>query len=120
MPPILIIEDEKAMRLLVQDYLEFLGYRVLAAEDGAAALALAATEPFALAFVDINLPDMSGVEVMRRLRARGIESKLVILSGNLRESYADAIVSLDVSEVLEKPVDLDRIEDLLTELVGTP
>ncbi len=118
-PRILIIEDEPAMRLLVQDYLEFLGYEVMPAEDGTTALALAAGNTFALAFVDINLPDISGDEVMRRMRARGDATPMVVMSGNLRESYADQIADLSVSEVLEKPVDLTEIERVVVGLVGT-
>lgn len=116
--PILVIEDEPAMRLLVQDYLEFLGYSVVSAPDGETALALAAGQEFALAFVDMNLPGISGHEVMRRLRASGNVTPMVVLSGNLRESYADQIADLSVSEVLEKPVDLTEIERVVLGLIG--
>jgi len=68
--------------------------------------------------VDINLPDMSGVEVMRRFRDSGVESPFVVVSANLRESYADQIRNLRVNEVLEKPVDLTVIEDIVKRLVG--
>jgi CheY-like chemotaxis protein len=117
---VLVVEDEPAMRLLIQEYLEFLGYPVLPAPDGATALDLAAGAEISVAFVDINLPDMNGVEVMRRVRDMGVGCPLVVLSGNLRESYADAIAGLDVDRVLEKPVDLDDLERVLEELAGKP
>ena len=84
---VLIIEDEPAMRLLLQDYLETVGFDVLAAEDGRTALDLAEREEFGVAFVDINLPDITGDEVMRLLRDRGVSARLIVLSGNLRETY---------------------------------
>lgn len=115
---VLVIEDEPAMRLLLQEYLEFLGYPVLLAPDGATALELAAGGNLSLAFVDINLPDMTGVEVMRRFRKMGVACPLVVLSGNLRESYADEIEDLDVDRVMEKPIDLDDLERVLRELAG--
>lgn len=118
MNPILIIEDEKAMRLLIQDYLEYLGYAVLLAPDGQTALELVKSETISLAFVDINLPDMSGVEVMEEMRNRGVSCPLVIISGNLRDSYADEIAHLDVCEILEKPVDLTDLERAILTHVG--
>ena len=116
--PILVIEDEPAMRLLVQDYLEYLGYSVVGAPDGETALSLALGQEFAMAFVDMNLPGISGHEVMRRLREQGNRTPMVVLSGNLRESYADKIADLAVSEVLEKPVDLTEIERVVLGIVG--
>jgi len=115
---VLVIEDEPAMRLLIQEYLEFLGYPVLLAPDGATALELAAGGNLSLAFVDINLPDMTGVEVMRRFREMGVACPLVVLSGNLRESYTDEIEDLDVDRVMEKPIDLDDLERVLRQLAG--
>ena len=116
--PILVIEDEDAMRLLVQDYLEFLGYPVLPAPDGKTALELIRSETIALAFVDINLPDMSGVEVMQEMRDRGVDCPLIVLSGNLRESYVDEVSCLKVSEILEKPVDLTELERVIKTYVA--
>ena len=114
---ILIIEDEPALRVLLKDYLEFEGFTVRVAQDGSTALSLAQQEDFALAFVDINLPDITGDEVIRTLRERGSTALLVILSGNLRESFEDRIKDLDVYRVLEKPVDLEVLSALATEAV---
>ena len=108
---VLIIEDEPAMRLLLQDFLETVGYEVLTAPDGQTALDIADREEFGVAFVDINLPDITGDEVMRVMRDRGVESKLIVLSGNLPETYEHRIADLEIFEVLEKPVDLLVISD---------
>jgi len=119
--PILVIEDEQAMRLLIQDYLEYLGYTVLLAADGKTALDLVGSEAISIAFVDINLPDMSGVEVMQEMRTQGVSCPLVIISGNLRESYADEVAHLDVCEILEKPIDLTDLEQaILTHVATSP
>ena len=121
MNPILVIEDEQAMRLLIQDYLEYLGYTVLLAADGKTALDLVRSEAISIAFVDINLPDMSGVEVMQEMRTQGVSCPLVIISGNLRESYVDEVAHLDVCEILEKPIDLTDLERaILTHAATSP
>lgn len=114
---ILVIEDEPTMRLLLRDFFESVGYQVLDAPDGQTALDIADTEPFGLAFVDINLPDISGDQVMRRMRERGVSAELVVLSGNLRESYESKISDLRVHEVLEKPVDLLVLQELASNLL---
>ena len=121
MNPILVIEDEQAMRLLIQDYLEYLGYTVLLAADGKTALDLVRSEAISIAFVDINLPDMSGVEVMQEMRTQGVNCPLIIISGNLRESYSDEVAHLDVCEILEKPIDLTDLERaILTHVTTSP
>jgi CheY-like chemotaxis protein len=108
------------MRLLIEEYFGILGYPVLTAADGASALEQVAVESISLAFVDINLPDMSGVELMKRMRDAGVECPLVVLSGNLRETFADDIGTLHVTEVLEKPIDLDVLEAVIRRLAGPP
>ena len=68
--------------------------------------------------MDINLPDITGDQVMRTLRERGDTTELVVLSGNLRESYESRIRDLEVYTVLEKPVDLVMLSDLATAVMG--
>ena len=115
---ILVIEDEPAMRLIVEEYLDLLGYEAVGAPDGGTALRLVAGSPFSLVFVDLNLPDMSGLEVMRRLRGEGHTTPFVVMSGNLKESYAREAHTLGVAAVLEKPVDLDDLERAVTTFAG--
>jgi DNA-binding response OmpR family regulator len=115
---ILVIEDEPAMRLIVEEYLDMLGYEAVSAPDGRTALVLAERSSFLLAFVDLNLPDMSGMEVMRRLRGRGDMTPLVVMSGNIKETYAREARTLGVAAVLEKPVDLDDLERTVSTIAG--
>ena len=115
---ILVVEDEQAMRLLLREFLEILGYTVIVAEQGQEAIGISRSTPVDLAFLDMNLPDMNGLELMNRLRASGAVFPFVILSANLRESFTGDVTPLGVREILEKPVDLDVLETVVKKILS--
>jgi CheY-like chemotaxis protein len=117
-PTILVVEDEQAMRLLLREFLEILGYTVIVAEQGQEAIGICRTTPVDLAFLDMNLPDMNGMELMNRLRGSGAVFPFVVLSANLRESFTGDVTPLGVREILEKPVDLDVIETVVKKILS--
>ena len=65
---ILVIEDDRQIRRVVQGYLEHAGYHLLAAMDGTTGLALAQHEKPALIVLDLMLPGLDGWEITQRLR----------------------------------------------------
>jgi CheY-like chemotaxis protein len=117
-PTILVVEDEQAMRLLLREFLEILGYTVIVAEQGKEAIGICGTTPVDLAFLDMNLPDMNGMELMNRLRASGAVFPFVVLSANLRDSFSGDVTPLGVREILEKPVDLDVLETVVKKILS--
>src|SRR5437867_4561011 len=72
---ILVVDDEPVIRALRSNFLTQQGYRVRAAPDGPAALALAREEPPQLVILDIYMPEMNGVQVCRRLRPQGYQAR---------------------------------------------
>jgi len=117
-PSILVVEDEQAMRLLLREFLEILGYNVIVAEQGQEAVTISRTTPIDLAFLDMNLPDMNGLDLMNRLRKSGAVFPFVVLSANLRESFSEDMTPLGVREILEKPVDLDVLEAVVQKILS--
>jgi GAF domain-containing protein/CheY-like chemotaxis protein len=94
METILLVEDEQPVRELLQEVLKDLGYTVLAAPDGQAAVTVseAHTGPIALVLTDVIMPGMSGPDLVRRLEVLHPEANALYMSG-----YTDAaIVRLDV------------------------
>jgi two-component system CheB/CheR fusion protein len=85
---ILLVEDDPGIRDLLQSFLASEGYQVLAAPDGAAALALAAATPPSIIVTDYNLPgEMNGVALIAALRARsGHELPGIVITGDIRTS----------------------------------
>ncbi|MBA2254643.1 MAG: response regulator transcription factor [Chloroflexi bacterium] len=100
--PILVVDDDRKIVGLVRTYLEREGYRVVAATDGRAALAAVAREMPALVVLDMMLPELDGLEVIRAVRKRD-RTPIVVLSA--RGGTADRIAGLDAGadDYLPKP-----------------
>jgi len=67
-PAILVVDDEPAIVRALSAALEARGYQAVPAATGSEALSLAATQPLALVILDLNLPDLDGVEICKRIR----------------------------------------------------
>lgn len=99
---ILVVEDAEAILDALTDALAAEGFEVRGVADGAAALALAQSEPFDLVILDLMLPGLSGTEVCRRLRA---ESPVPIVMLTARDSEADRVLGLEIGadDYITKP-----------------
>ena len=90
---ILVVEDEPTLRETLVDALEVDGYRVVAAADGREALAQFRAERPDLVLLDIMLPELSGVEITRIIRA---ESGVPIVMLTAKDSELDKVVGLEL------------------------
>lgn len=81
----MVVDDDAAIRDLLTDFLTRRGYRVQTAEDGPAALSLVEQGAPQLLVLDIYLPGMNGVTVLRELRARHYVGGVIVLSGTRRK-----------------------------------
>ncbi len=101
--PILVVEDEAIVGELVARYLRREGFRVAVATDGVSALEMAAAEEPLLVVLDLLLPDMDGLEVCRRLRARGLMPILILTA---KGDEADEVLGLGLGadDYVSKPV----------------
>ena len=102
---ILIVEDEPNIVELVRMTLEDDRVRVVAAGDGQTALAQASAVGPDLVLLDVNLPDMSGLEVCEQLRAssRSADTKIVMLTAAAQESDEARGLAAGADEYLTKP-----------------
>jgi two-component system phosphate regulon response regulator PhoB len=102
---ILVIEDERDIRELVGFNLEKAGFRVLAAEDGAAGLSLARKERPDLIVLDLMLPSLDGKEVCRRIRQDPDTAAIPIIMLTALTEEVDRIVGLELGadDYLTKP-----------------
>lgn len=109
---VLVIDDEAAVRSMLQDVLGELGCRVSCHRDGAAALADDRVAGAAVALVDRRLPGQDGLEVAARLRERDRRLVIVLMSGWDRDELPapDGLVDFTV----RKPLGLDNLQDLLS------
>ena len=104
-PSVLVAEDESALITLLRYNLEREGYRVLEAQDGEEALLLAAEEKPDLVLLDWMLPQLSGIEVCRRLRGRQETRNVPIIMLTARGEEGDRIRGLDTGadDYMTKP-----------------
>lgn len=99
---LLLIEDDTRLAEMVQDYLGAAGFRVERAANAAAGLALAARDTFDAVILDLMLPDMDGLDVCRKIRARG---PVPILMLTARGDAMDRVIGLEIGadDYLPKP-----------------
>lgn len=110
-PTVLVVEDETALVTLLRYNLERAGYRVLAATDGEEALLVASEETPDLVLLDWMLPQLSGIEVCRRLRGRQETRNVPIVMLTARSEEADRIRGLDTGadDYLTKPFSMTEL-----------
>jgi two-component system phosphate regulon response regulator PhoB len=110
-PSVLVAEDESALVTLLRYNLEREGYRVLEAQDGEEALLVASEEKPDLVILDWMLPQLSGIEVCRRLRGRQETRNLPIVMLTARGEETDRIRGLDTGadDYLTKPFSMTEL-----------
>ena len=122
MMTILIADDEPHVVELVRVTLEDERVRVVEAADGAAAIELADILGPELIFLDVHMPDMSGLEVCRRLRAdpRFSDTRIVILTAAAQRDDVARGLQAGASEYLTKPFSPVRLLGLVERLLPRP
>ncbi|HTI86513.1 MAG TPA: response regulator [Alphaproteobacteria bacterium] len=101
-PRIVVIEDDAEIRLFLRTSLEGAGYTVATAARGRDGIHQT-QEPPALVILDLGLPDMDGVDVIRRLRADGGDVPILILSARSDETQKVRALDLGADDYLTKP-----------------
>jgi DNA-binding response OmpR family regulator len=107
---VLVVDDETRLTELLRLELDVEGYNVDVASDGASGLIRSRTEPFPdLIILDWNLPDFSGIDICQRIRAGGVITPILMLTGH--DEITDRVKALDagVDDYLIKPFSIDEL-----------
>src|SRR4026209_2877641 len=102
-PRILLADDEQAIQTLLSYPLQKDGYEVVHASDGREALARFAEQTFDLVVLDVMMPRMDGLEVCRRLRAKGERVPIIMLSAKSEEIDKVLGLGLGADDYITKP-----------------
>ncbi|MBK9112239.1 MAG: response regulator [Nitrospira sp.] len=105
---ILVVDDDVMARDLLVRFLSLRGYHVRTARDGREALRLIGESAPDLLILDLAMPEMNGVEVLRTLTARDYAGRTIILGGHQNDLFLAEAWALGPQEVLDKPIDLER------------
>jgi DNA-binding response OmpR family regulator len=113
---VLVVDDEPQIRDMLRKFLSARNYQVRVAADGQQALALVDQKSPDIIVLDVKMPGMNGIEVLKRLRAKNYAGGVIVLTSSRDETLLQEGLELGSVDVLGKPVDLERLE--LTIQVG--
>jgi len=113
-PLVLIADDDGGMRLAAERFVTRLGFRVIQAADGREALATVPSARPDVALVDLQMPHVGGLEVLRALKHAAPDCKVILMTAEPTVETAIDAVKLGALDYLAKPFDFDRLRQLLT------
>jgi CheY-like chemotaxis protein len=121
MPPlarVLVVDDEPEVGSVLRDMLTDMGYVVKVAERGAEALGMMPILRPDVVLLDVNMPQMSGVEVFKRLRHDYPGVPVVFVTANEDESLARSLLSTGAFDYIKKPFEFAVVERIVGAAVG--
>lgn len=119
MKKIIVADDDEVLLKLICNYLGKSGYDATPAEDGSVALRMLQNIEFDLLITDIFMPNIEGMELIRRLRKLKPAMPIIAISGNrkLSDQYLDMSKKLGADIVVPKPIDFDSLLSAVGELI---
>ncbi len=115
---ILVVDDSKELRtFLGKEMLPQFGYETLTAATGQAGLDLLVAEKPDLVMLDLQLPDMTGIDVLKEMKERGITSSVILMTAHGSEGVVVDAFRLGVKDYLAKPFDTDTAQAIIDRLL---
>ncbi|TSC58050.1 MAG: two-component system, chemotaxis family, response regulator CheY [Candidatus Peregrinibacteria bacterium Greene0416_19] len=108
---ILIVDDSSFMRKILKDLLTAKGHTLTEAENGAEALQKFASEKPDLILLDIIMPEVNGIEVLKKI---GKQAKIVVISAVGQEKMVEEARQLGALDYIVKPFDNDKVLEVIT------
>jgi DNA-binding response OmpR family regulator len=105
MPSVLVIDDDEITLALMHSILEEEGYTIFSTADGPQGLSIYKERNPNLVILDLALPSMNGLEVLRRLRKHDADAKVIVVTGFGSEESAKVALRYGAWSYIEKPVD---------------
>ncbi len=115
---VLVIDDEDIVLKSCHRVLTPEGYDVKTAKTGEDGLKMLEKKPFNIALVDIKMPDMDGIEVLRRIKGKWPQTQVIIITGYSTIATAVSTLKLGAYDYIEKPFTPDDILSVVKEALG--
>jgi CheY-like chemotaxis protein len=111
---VLVVDDELEVRQILREFLSSRGYDVTAASGGAEAVAIVATVKPDLVLLDVAMPDMDGVETLRRIVAIEPTLAVIMVTANADIGTTSKLLALGAVDYVPKPIDLDYLDQAVS------
>jgi DNA-binding NtrC family response regulator len=113
---LLIVDDDPSIPVVVERFARKLGFEVTYHGSGPEALAALSTLKPDVALVDLQMPELSGIDVLKAVRAAEPQCQVILMTGNATVETAIEAVKAGALDYLAKPLDFDRLRALLVEV----
>lgn len=110
---ILIAEDEKNFGTVLKKELDRKGYKVELVENGLEAFNLASKEQFDVVLLDLQMPQMDGVEVLKRIKEENLSPEIIIMTGHATVNTAIEAMKLSAYDYITKPFKIEKLDILI-------
>ncbi|MBI2182114.1 MAG: response regulator [Deltaproteobacteria bacterium] len=107
---VLVADDEEDIREIIQDRLEACGFNVVTASTGAEALRKIATERFDGVFLDVKMPEMTGIEVLEEVRKKDTRLPIIIITSSTSRDAAIGSLAKGANEFVLKPFEWEELK----------
>src|SRR5271157_4281153 len=118
MKPILVVDDEAIVRESIRDWLKDAGYEVSVAENGEEAMKLIQKENFGVMILDLRLPGMTGIDVLKKVKVLKPNIKSIVITAYPTMLTQEEASKLGAIDYLVKPVFPDKLEELIRDTLG--
>jgi len=115
---VLVVEDDRSLREALVDTLEFSGYSVVAASNGAVALEQLDSETIGLVISDIQMPELGGIELLRRIRTKSAELPVLLMTAY--GTIEDAVTAMrsGAADYLVKPFEAEVLVEMVARFIA--
>ena len=121
MPKVLVIDDQQDVLTLTGLLLKHLGYDVILADNGRKGLELYRREHPDVIVLDLTMPEMGGIEVLKHIRSTDLTQSVIVVTGDSRPETEQEVRALGVSEFIVKgSSSIHALGDALKRLFKTP
>ena len=107
---ILVVDDEQYVCDFLEEFLAMKGYKIDITLSGKEALAFVENKNYDLMLLDILMPDMSGLQVLEKMKEKKIEVPVIVVTGVKDNKIALEAINMGAVDYITKPIDLDRLE----------
>ena len=120
MAKVLVVDDSRTIREMVNAILVEMGHEVLLASDGTEAMDIARDTPVDLVLTDINMPNMSGISLVYKLRRLDSykETPILMLTTETADFKKEKSKNMGANGWIQKPFDTGRLEKAVTAMLG--